>query len=146
MSFQLSYTSTLANVSTAVKQVAEHCRRHAAATPGQDLIVEQVELCVAEALTNVVKHAYDGRETETFHVACNASGRQIVVDIIDRGKELPESALEQTELQPFSCDLNDLPESGFGWFIILEQMDSVSYRREAGTNFLTLTKQLARPA
>ena len=142
MSFQLSYASTLANVSAAVKQVADHCRRQTACAPGQDPAVEQVELCVAEALTNVVKHAYGGCETETFHIACEAARGQIVVEIIDRGKELPQRALEQTELRPFSGELSDLPESGFGWFIILDQMDTVSYRRESGTNFLTLTKQL----
>ncbi len=110
------------------------------------MAVEHMELCAAEALANVVIHAYGRRETGTIRIACECLPDRIVLQITDNGIDLPAELLQHSGEHPFSGILADLPECGFGWFLIHDLMDEVAYRREGGRNELTLMKRVAEPS
>ncbi|MEM7426039.1 MAG: ATP-binding protein [Pseudomonadota bacterium] len=137
-----AFASTLPNVSEAVREIARFCRARLDSGEAGEIAAEQIELCVAEALTNVVKHAYDRRETETVRVSCALGPGKVVVEIRDNGRELPAEVLKRGALEPMTQVTGELPESGFGWHLILDQMDVVEYSREDGRNRLTLIKHL----
>ena len=141
--FERSFLSTLQNVSTTVKQLADYCKGTAGQGEAEEIAVEQVELCVAEALTNVVKHAYDCQGNKIVNVVCALTRSHIVVDIEDEGKELPHHLLATAGPRELGSDIIELPENGFGWFLIMDQMDAVEYVRQDGINHLRMIKRFS---
>lgn len=93
------------------------------------------ELVLAEALNNIVEHAYardDGEIELTLHL--NAS--ELACRIIDSGRPMPEERLPPGALKPFD-GLDDMPEGGFGWFLIRTLAHDLHYRRVNGRNQLS---------
>jgi serine/threonine-protein kinase RsbW len=51
---------------------------------------------------------------------------------------MPEGRLPVGELSPLGGDLEDLPEGGFGWFLIQNLAKDVTYNRVGDVNELKL--------
>lgn len=106
----------------------------------------QLELCVVEATTNAIRHAYNGLPGNEVEMTVELSAEQISFLIYDSGKRHPAF---DTQTDPFEWkSLDQLPEGGMGLSIIREIMDEVRYSSAHGRNCLTMTKFLAatRPA
>ncbi|MDO8882016.1 ATP-binding protein [Pseudotabrizicola sp.] len=96
---------------------------------------DTAQIVLAEALNNIVEHAYAQTPGE-IEVTVDVSPGGLTCWIMDAGLPLPDSALQDTLLvQPQPGD--DLPEGGFGWHLIRTLSDDLDYRREGGRNFLT---------
>ena len=121
----------LRTVSAACKLVTPNAR-----TRGSHNIefTDQVVSAVGEAYNNIVLHGYAGREPDSIHLQLEIYPGWMRVTIKDMG----------TSYDPFqapSPDLDALPESGLGIFIMRSFVDEVSYT--AGPpNILTLVKRL----
>ena len=91
------------------------------------------EIVIAEVLNNVVEHAYaDGPGEIALAIRADAGG--LVCMVADHGAPLPDHRLPRPGLpQASGCDL---PEGGFGWFLILSLAQDVHYVRMPGTNLL----------
>jgi len=96
-----------------------------------------VELVAAEALNNIVEHAYksdpDGAILLTW--TFGASGLHIKIE--DNGVPIPS---DKPPLSPIPCARDHaalVPEGGFGWFLIQGLARNIVYRREHGCNVLT---------
>lgn len=92
------------------------------------------ELVLAEALNNIVEHACapEGGEIElTLSLADGA----LTCQIVDRGRPMPGGALPVGHLPPL--DPADLPEGGFGWYLIRSLSEELRYERDQGNNRLT---------
>ena len=93
------------------------------------------ELALAEALNNVVEHAY-ATYSGQIEISVQREPHQLHVQIIDTGLPLPGA-------QPPYCDMSDtdtiadLPEGGFGWCLIRSLVQNLTYGRERGRNMLT---------
>jgi anti-sigma regulatory factor (Ser/Thr protein kinase) len=91
--------------------------------------VGQVMLAVDEALTNVIRHGYQGRADGPIWVALQPvddpekPGFRIVVE--DEGLQVDPKEI-------CSRDLEDLRPGGIGVHIIRQVMDEVEYTRRAG--------------
>ncbi|WP_108397267.1 ATP-binding protein [Devosia submarina] len=107
--------------------------------------LDEVELGVAEAINNVIKHGYAGRKGSSVEIRAVLSIDRVVIDILDQAPAMPQTALEARD--PWSRiesgQTEDLPESGMGMALIQMTMDEVSYSSDAGINQLRLTKLLA---
>jgi anti-sigma regulatory factor (Ser/Thr protein kinase) len=57
----------------------------ASAMGASDEITHAVALAVSETVTNVVIHAYAGRESGPVSVSCRADGEGLVVEVVDEG-------------------------------------------------------------
>lgn len=97
-----------------------------------------IALAIDEALTNVIRHAYDGRETEVIwmHVWRLRDPRGMRVVIEDLGRQTDPALIKGREL-------DDVRPGGLGVHIIKETMDEATWeRRPAGGMRLTLVKCL----
>lgn len=104
-----------------------------------------VELVLAEALNNVFEHAYGGDETpQPVALSCCHRCDGLHVTLIDSGRPMPGRRLPLGRCRPVGGDLADLPEGGFGWFLIRNLTQDLSYLRVGGENHLHLRLDVGR--
>ena len=103
----------------------------------------QLELCVVEAVTNDIKHAYHSQAGHSVEVDVLLYPDRLIFKICDSGESMnPE------KVKPFSFDplkIETLPERGMGIYILNSLMDEVHYETSGGRNILTLIKYLKKP-
>jgi anti-sigma regulatory factor (Ser/Thr protein kinase) len=112
-------------------------------SPFSDVESYQIELCVVEAVNNVIEHAYQNQAGHEVEVVFTLYPDRFTLDICDAGKPMDPNQLEQKEVPALSFDpedLDHLPEGGWGLAIIKQIMDKASYKTVQGKNILTLTK------
>ncbi len=102
--------------------------------------VDEVQIALAEAVNNVVEHAYAETATGDVLIRCNLHPDRLWVEIRDAGVPFPESKLPEGKPAAVSVDtpLEDLPEGGFGWFLIRELASDIQYQRNLDNNQLSL--------
>jgi serine/threonine-protein kinase RsbW len=100
-----------------------------------------IELCVVEAVNNAVKHAYENQGGNDVDIVFTIESDRLLIDIFDSGK-----GMEMEKIQEPVFDVDDvesIPESGLGLYIIRNIMDEVYYIREHGKkNRLTMIRYL----
>jgi serine/threonine-protein kinase RsbW len=123
-------------VTSACKLVeARHLDRTNGKTPVHDEWSDRVISAFGEAFNNVVLHAY-GSEGGDLEIEIEPADDRLTIRLIDYGKAFDFDSVQDP-------DLDNLPESGLGIYIIRACMDSVSYH--SGTpNILSMTKYLVR--
>lgn len=97
-----------------------------------------VEIAVAEALNNVVEHAYYRRREAGFSLVARPFGDILYIEIRDKGHAMPDQRLPDTPPPEPGEDRASLPEGGFGWHLIRSLADTLTYRREGEENCLIL--------
>lgn len=107
-----------------------------------DLDVEEagtVQLVLAEVLNNILEHAYPSAgPTGSIHVACRQAENGLNFRITDQGRAMPDGQTPLGMPQSVDVDLMDLPEGGFGWFLIHSLAKDVVYERVGQSNQLCL--------
>lgn len=103
----------------------------------------RIMLSTDEALTNVVRHAYDGKPGNPIEIeiAPLSQGEQrgIRIALRDYGHAVDPKHIR-------SRDLADVRPGGLGVHIMCECMDDLEYRpAEGGGTILTMTKALTKP-
>lgn len=101
-----------------------------------------VEIVLAEALNNIVEHAYANSQGE-IEISLSMRARDLQICIVDTGLPMPGGELPKAR-QPLTDSTRDLPEGGFGWLLIRSLSQDVSYRRDGRRNqlcFRLKTKQ-----
>jgi len=96
---------------------------------------DQVISAFGEAFNNVVLHAYANAGGE-LEIEIEPAEDRLTIRVIDYGRPFDFDAVE-------APDLDTLPESGLGIFIIRACMDDVSYH-SGSPNILSMTKYLVR--
>ena len=96
-----------------------------------------VEIVLAEALNNVVEHAYHPENPGVIEVLCKQEDERLYFTICDSGEALIDGVPEGIPAD-IAQPLEFLPEGGFGWFLIRELADTVSYFRLGQRNQLRL--------
>ena len=97
---------------------------------------DDVVLAIAEAAQNIVKHAYNGKETsDNLKVKIGYNNNQLKIDLYDKG----EPAIP-TNIKPRNVD--DIKPGGLGTFFIGQIMDEVIFKTAATdwVNHLILIK------
>lgn len=72
-------------VASAVGEMRRRAAAFASAMGAPDELAHDVALAVSETVTNVVIHAYAGKERGSVSVRCRAEGERLVVEVADRG-------------------------------------------------------------
>lgn len=102
-----------------------------------------VTLAVDEALTNVIRHAYQDRRGQPIEISCRRLGAGaaghpspgLEFILVDRGRGVDPAELHGRPLE-------ELRPGGLGTHFIQEIMDEVEYARTGGRNRLRLVKYL----
>jgi serine/threonine-protein kinase RsbW len=94
-------------------------------------------LAVGELCANCIQHAYEGRGGQPIQVSVRSSADSLVIEVEDFGKPFDADEYE-------TPDLDALPESGYGLFLVRTIADSLSFdvARERGTRW-TMVKYRA---
>ncbi len=107
--------------------------------------VEEVELVTAEALNNVVEHAYLYAEDGEIRILVSLRPGKLQVQITDGGRKFDGPPPEKKmDVEKFAFE--ELPEGGFGWNLIRSLTDEVAFERAGEKNRLTLTRRLPETA
>ncbi len=129
----------LDNTDTAIRHGLSQVRCHLMGCGVAGDLCGTVEIVLAEALNNVVEHAYAPGVHDTIMLKIVQNGAGIHCEIQDCGSPLPGLALPQGTAPPLSGPHVGLPESGFGWYMIRSLTDDLHYRRIRGVNCLGFT-------
>ena len=109
--------------------------------------IATVELILAEALNNVVEHAYPVPEPGgPIRIQCSQKANGLHFLITDQGKPMPNGLAPLGLAQSVDVDPFDLPEGGFGWFLIKDLAKDVQYQRIENENRLSLRIAVAIPS
>ena len=132
--FDAEFPATAADVRAQLVRVeaafgADRCDADAAS----DMLI-----VLGEVLNNVVEHAGvvgDGR----VRVCVRHCGDRLAVEASDDGRPLPPSLLGAAPAPALDGAVDDLPEGGFGWFIIHSLVEDMTYERQDGRNRLSFS-------
>lgn len=105
-----------------------------------DVAAYKIEVAVAEAINNVIKHAYGLERDHEIEIEMSLSSERVIFTIYDTGK-----AMQFPEVSGINYDPGDrprLPEGGMGIPLMKSIMDHVSYSRREGKNCIILCKRL----
>ncbi|MGR3492045.1 MAG: ATP-binding protein [Shimia sp.] len=101
-----------------------------------------VELVLAEVLNNVAEHAYEERGDGRIELDLAYQPEGINFTLADFGKPMPDGRTPLGEAPSIDEELDDLPEGGFGWFLIGELAKDLVYERRGECNHLAFRMNL----
>jgi len=100
-----------------------------------------MQLCLEEALSNVIRHGYRDRPDETLTVDCVPDGNnQLVLTVEDQAPPFDPLAAPEAE-DPSSIE--ELKPGGRGIRLLRKFAGSLAYRRLPGGNRLTMRFAIA---
>jgi sigma-B regulation protein RsbU (phosphoserine phosphatase) len=102
-----------------------------------DETVLDVQLAVDEAVTNIIRHGYRGRDG-VIEVRCRVSAQDVVITIEDSAEPFDPLSVKEPEL---GDDVESRQIGGLGIFLMRKKMDQVTYEFKNGKNVLTLRKK-----
>ena len=103
-----------------------------------------VELVMAEALNNIVEHAYPkGDPCGPIDISCSHARDGLHMTVVDSGRAMPDGRTPLGVAVATDVPFDDMPEGGFGWFLIKDLAKDVSYVRVARQNQLSLRLAVA---
>ena len=96
-----------------------------------------VEIVLAEALNNVVEHAYPEGKPGKVRLVVRRRNTALMVEITDRGRPMPQgrAPIGNHPMTEFNKD-DAMPEGGYGWFLIREIVRDLVYDRRDDENLL----------
>lgn len=96
------------------------------------------EVALAEVLNNVVEHAYKENPEGQIHMTLDFRDGELRARVMDRGFPIPGGVPPEGRPADLDVATSDLPEGGFGWFLIRALARHLDYRHENGINYLEL--------
>lgn len=134
ISFDLSFAATEVEASSGIAKLSQ-------ALSSKGLPAHKaadVRIALAEAINNVVEHAYAGTTPASVKVHCRLHQNWLEILISDTGNPLPGFRVPEGAPAPLGERREDLPEGGFGWFLIHQLTSEIRYDRSEGCNRLSL--------
>ena len=102
-----------------------------------------VELALAEALNNIVEHAYADLPPGPIRLSLTQKRDAIVCQIKDEGHPMQNLSPPNHRMQKVASRTEDLAESGWGWSLIRALTTDLHYQRQADRNHLRFRVPLA---
>lgn len=97
-----------------------------------------IEIALAEVVNNVVEHSCENLPRAKAWLTCWVKDNALFVKVSDPGRAMPVDGLPTGSRVDLSGPMAELPEGGFGWFLIRQIATTVTYDRQDGRNCLTL--------
>ena len=96
----------------------------------------RVQIVLAEALNNIVEHAYRGTADGQIRLHMTVTPKLAEMHLGDDGHPMPHGALPAPRKIDIGGARSALPEGGFGWPLIHALTEDISYNRKDGVNQL----------
>ncbi len=123
-----------------VIEINQHIREYLTDNRLEEHLCNAVEICLTEALNNVIKHSYDGDNSKLIEIIIKKNSKLLEIEIVDTGSPRKSLVIKDLDFDP--TDIENLPEGGMGLFIIKQLMDELSYNSKEGKNYFILKKWL----
>ena len=125
-----------------LSEISEFIERAARASGLNEDKTYDVQMAVDEACTNVIKHAYAGRNSGRIEIVCEPRASEFTVTIRDWGRHFDPNKVAK----PKTGDpLERRKIGGLGLFFMYKMMDRVkfSFSKDQG-NLLVMSKKIKR--
>jgi serine/threonine-protein kinase RsbW len=123
--FETTFGATDINTRSALEDILSKLRPISA----DPVDLETLEIILAEVFNNIVEHAYDNTHNKLVHAQFTLDRNTLSVQVRDHGKPMPQETLPEGSLADLNVEFADLPEGGFGWFMIKELSQNLEYNR-----------------
>ena len=131
----LEIDSRLENVYLIGKEVKKICQSFNL----NKMEIYEIELCIVEACTNVIRHAYKEKPGNVVKITISLENRcKLILKVYDWGESMDPEYLDKAE-----SDIYKFSEGGRGLLIIKKLMDEVSYKTKKNGNVLTMIKKIS---
>ena len=105
-----------------------------------------IELVLAEVLNNIGEHAYRGMDRGRIELGIWPEGDMLLFRTRDSGIPMPNENLPAGRAAALDCPMEEIPEGGFGWYLIRNLTADLGYDRVGNGNLLTFRmRRDARP-
>lgn len=104
-----------------------------------------VELVLAEVLNNIVEHAYSEDDAGLIEIRAHCDSRGgLFCQVLDDGAAMPKERLPAGNDDWGPSPDRPVPEGGFGWFLIRELAQDLTYARLNSRNCLAFRLPVGR--
>ena len=125
--------------SSSLKEMRNFCREIFQNNQELENEQEKLILVIAEAAQNIVKHAYENKDSsDNMRLQISYDKNELKIDLYDKGKLVIEENVKPR-------DLDDVKPGGLGTFFIKQVMDEVIFSKEKTddwVNHLILKKKI----
>ncbi len=105
-----------------------------------------VELVLAEVLNNIAEHAYCQNPNGLIELRIRpVAGKGLLCSICDTGLPMPNGEAPLGQPVNPNCQMQNLPEGGFGWFLIRDLTRDLAYSRKNEKNILSFRISVGQP-
>lgn len=123
-----------------VIEINQQIRKYLSDNNLEEHLCNAVEICLTEALNNVIKHSYGGDASKPIDINIRKDSKLLELEIVDVGAPRQNLIIKDLDFDP--ADIENLPEGGMGLFIIKQLMDELDYSSKEGKNYFILKKWL----
>jgi serine/threonine-protein kinase RsbW len=99
--------------------------------------ISDIRLAVDEAITNIIKHAYNGEENHTIEIELSFKDNRVCIELFDTGTTFSLKTFKQPNIEE---KIKQKKRGGMGVYLIHSLMDDVSYGREDDANKMVMCK------
>jgi serine/threonine-protein kinase RsbW len=131
------HTKTIPSSTRYLDDVRQFVVRYAQHAHLTEDVVEQFKIAVDEACTNVIEHAYKGRENHEVDITIIIDPDRFTVRIRDEGEPFDQSNYHKPNLKELARERR---KGGLGVHIIRSLMDQVEYKTRGHVNEIRMTK------
>jgi len=138
---KLTYQSNIDELQKLSDDIAVFAEKHHL----DEHVVFALNLCLDEALTNIIIHGLSHQENERIEIDLVLKEDCVIATISDNG--VPFNPLTNMDKHPDTeAEIEQRDIGGLGFFLIEKYMDNIEYRRKGDQNILTMTKNIHQPA
>ena len=126
-----------------VELLTESVRALCHLTTLSSIAMDEVQLALTEAINNVIVHSYKQQVDQLIKLLVSFEDQKLIFTISDTGCGMESYLLETNSVPTIAFDPNDipaLPENGWGLYLMMQNMDKMTYHSEAGTHYLQMIK------
>ena len=105
----------------------------------EELQSMQIKLALEEAVTNVILFAYPDKKDQDIRIDMSYEDKRLTIVITDTGLDFNPLERQEPDL---TLSLEERPVGGLGIYLVKQLMTEVTYKRSAGKNILTMTKDI----
>jgi serine/threonine-protein kinase RsbW len=120
-------------------EVRDFIARQAASFGFNPEEVEDIRLAVDEAMTNVIKHAYQHDSSKQITIHQGVDGGEFWVSITDSGRSFDFETYREPDIEE---RIRLRKKGGVGVYLIRHLMDNVEYKKVNSRNEIKMTKKL----
>lgn len=131
--YQINISASTRNLS----DVRDFITGHAESYGFDSNQIADIRLAVDEAVTNIIKHAYQGDTSKEINITLKLNNEKFCILLTDTGKTFEIDTYQMPDIKK---QIEQKKRGGMGVYLIHSLMDKVSYTRKGQKNRMTMCK------